>query len=95
MVMVIVTLLLGENHRLRGWYAVEANSPRLKTLGLSALADDLVTLTTRRRRSERSVLREAMAATATLQASNACSFKNRCVEAVVRWRQMSNVLLDG
>src|SRR4030095_7404483 len=38
MVMVIVRLLLGENHRLRGWLAVKANSPRLKTTmsGLSA-----------------------------------------------------------
>jgi len=27
-----------------------------------------------------------------LQASNACSLKNRCAEAVVRWRQMVNVL---
>jgi hypothetical protein len=32
MVMVIVRLLLGEHHRLRGWQAVEANSPRLKTI---------------------------------------------------------------
>jgi hypothetical protein len=27
-----VRLLLGENHRLRGWQAVKANSPRLKTI---------------------------------------------------------------
>jgi hypothetical protein len=27
-VMVIVRLLLGQNHRLRGWQAVKANSPR-------------------------------------------------------------------
>ena len=27
----IVRLRLGENHRLRGWLAVKANSPRLKT----------------------------------------------------------------
>jgi hypothetical protein len=26
-----VRLLLGQNHRLRGWHAVKANSPRLKT----------------------------------------------------------------
>jgi hypothetical protein len=32
MVMVIVRLLLGENHRLRGWQAVKANSPGLKTI---------------------------------------------------------------
>ena len=32
MVMVIVRLLLGENHRLRGWQTVKANSPRLKTI---------------------------------------------------------------
>jgi hypothetical protein len=32
MVMVIVKLLLGEHHRLRGWQAVEANSPGLKTI---------------------------------------------------------------
>jgi hypothetical protein len=31
MMMVIVRLLLGENHRLRGSQAVKANSPRLKT----------------------------------------------------------------
>jgi hypothetical protein len=31
MVMVIVRLLLGEDHRLRGWLAVKATSPRLKT----------------------------------------------------------------
>ena len=30
--MVIVRLLLGQNHRLRGWLAVTANSPRLKTI---------------------------------------------------------------
>jgi hypothetical protein len=30
MVMVIVRLRLGENHRLRGWLAVKATSPRLK-----------------------------------------------------------------
>jgi hypothetical protein len=30
--MVIVRLHLGEHHRLRGWQAVEANSPRLKTI---------------------------------------------------------------
>ena len=30
--MVIVRLLLGENHRLRGWQTVKANSPRLKTI---------------------------------------------------------------
>jgi hypothetical protein len=32
MVMVIVKLLLGENHRLRDWQAVKVNSPRLKTI---------------------------------------------------------------
>src|SRR5262245_48539555 len=32
MMMVIVRLLLGENHRLRGWQVVKANSPRLKTI---------------------------------------------------------------
>jgi hypothetical protein len=32
MVIVIVRLLLGQNHRLRGWQAVKANSPRLKTI---------------------------------------------------------------
>ena len=47
-----------------------------------------VTLTTKERR----VLRQAMAATATLHASNACSLTIRCVEAVVRWRQKLNVL---
>src|SRR3954447_6638944 len=31
MIMVIVRHLLGQNHRLRGWQAVKANSPRLKT----------------------------------------------------------------
>jgi hypothetical protein len=32
MVMVIVKILLGEHHRLRGWQAVKANSPRLKAI---------------------------------------------------------------
>ena len=51
---------------------------------LAGYSVGLVTLTTKRRKRERSVLRQAMTATATLQASNACSLKNRCVEAVVR-----------
>jgi hypothetical protein len=32
MMMVIVKLLLGKNHRLRGWQAVKASSPRLKAI---------------------------------------------------------------
>jgi hypothetical protein len=32
MVMLIVSLFLGENHRQRGWQAVKAISPRLKTI---------------------------------------------------------------
>jgi hypothetical protein len=30
--MVIVTLLLAQNHRPAGWQAVKANSPKLKTI---------------------------------------------------------------
>jgi hypothetical protein len=40
MVMVIVTLLLGKDHRAQGWPAVKANSTKMKTIplvsGLSA-----------------------------------------------------------
>ena len=43
-------------------------------------------------RRNHSVLRQAVAATDTLHASNARSLKIRCVEDVVRWRQTLNVL---
>ena len=36
MVMVIVRLLLGQNHRLRGWQAVRANDPSSTQLGSSS-----------------------------------------------------------
>ena len=52
----------------------------------------IVTLTTVRRGGNRSALRQAVAATDTLHVSIACSLKSRCVEAVVRWRQILNVL---
>jgi hypothetical protein len=54
--------------------------------------EGIVTLATVRRGGNHSVLRQAVAATDTLHVSIACSLRNRCVEAVLRWRQMLNVL---
>jgi hypothetical protein len=36
MVMVIVRFLIGENHRLRDWQAVEVNAPRLEMIPFRA-----------------------------------------------------------
>ena len=66
----------------RGW----------QTAGSLCRLYGIVTLATVRRGGNRSVLRQAVAATDTLHVSIACSLRNRCVEAVVRWRQMLNVL---